>query len=173
MKKLPIVILTLLALPLSAKEINTQALKACSFVENDFQRLQCYDQVIAGKELTATEKNKSSKSQAKLPDNAAAPAKSKSENVAATAQKAEDNFGLEHRKVEKKDDEITSVVTKVKTHPHGELIITLENGHVWQQIGSDRFNLQAGETVIITRGMFNSFIMKVEGRNRGIKVKRK
>lgn len=61
MKKLSIVLFSLLTLPLSAQEINTQALKACSFIENDFQRLQCYDQVVAGKELTAANANNSKK----------------------------------------------------------------------------------------------------------------
>lgn len=173
MKKLPILIFSVFALPLSATEINTQALKACSFVENDFQRLQCYDQVIAGKELTTAKKSKAAKSNANVPEHAAAPATVKSKSAETAPQKAGNNFGLEHRKVEKQGDEITSVVTNVKTHPHGELIITLENGHVWQQIGSDRFTLKEGVTVVISRGMFNSFIMKVEGRNRGIKVKRK
>ncbi|ATC99941.1 MULTISPECIES: type VI secretion system-associated protein TagO [Pseudoalteromonas] len=165
MKKLSIVLFSLLTLPLSAQEINTQALKACSFIENDFQRLQCYDQVVAGKELTAAKANNNKKAK---PDS-----KRTSTNNENQAKPKKDNFGLEHKKLDKETDEITSVVVSVKKKPHGELMVTLENGHVWHQTGTEYFSVKEGETVIISRGLFNSFTMKVEGRNRGIKVKRK
>lgn len=165
MKKLSIVLFSLLTLPLSAQEINTQALKACSFIENDFQRLQCYDQVVAGKELTAAKANNNKK--------AKPAAAAQVTNNKAKPQTAKDDFGLEHKNVKKEADEITSVVVGVKKKPHGELMMTLENGHVWHQIGSDYFTVKEGETVIISRGLFNSFTMKVKGKNRGIKVKRK
>lgn len=49
-------LLSLLALAsvpvLAATPINEQALQACSFIENDFNRLLCYDNTIAGKSLT-------------------------------------------------------------------------------------------------------------------------
>lgn len=177
MKKLPILLLGLLPLTSLAAEINVQALKACSLVENDFQRLQCFDQVVAGKEVTRSNK----KSVPAIVATTVAEPVSSTVNAAPAKEAAkpqansqsQDNFGLEHKQIEKAGDEISAKVTKVQTKVHGQLLISLDNGHVWQQIGSDRFKVKVGEAVVISRGMFNSFLMQVEGRNRGIKVKRK
>ena len=53
MKKQLLSLLVLLSAPTFAAqtEFNTQALQACSFIENDFNRLLCYDNTIAGKSL--------------------------------------------------------------------------------------------------------------------------
>lgn len=52
------------------------------------------------------------------------------------------------------------------------LIITLDNGQQWRQVGSDRLRLTNNDTVVIERGMFNSFLLKKAGQNRSIRVKR-
>jgi hypothetical protein len=63
-------------------------------------------------------------------------------------------------------------VTNVKEAPYGELIISLNNGQQWRQIGSDSLRIDQDDTVIIERGMFNSFLLKKAGQNRSIRVKR-
>jgi len=59
MKKqiLPIIAL-LSASTVYADEVNLQALQACTFVENDFNRLLCYDNTMAGKSLSKTNNDK-------------------------------------------------------------------------------------------------------------------
>ena len=54
MKKQILSLLVILSAPAfsAQSDINTQALKACSFIENDFNRLLCYDNTMAGKPLT-------------------------------------------------------------------------------------------------------------------------
>ncbi len=150
---------------LTAKpEINTQALEACSLIENDFNRLLCYDNIMAGKSIG------SARSESKIPQHAKAHKQAAKEKQA-TAPK--DDFGLEHKEIVKEqEDEIRVTVTKAEKAPHGELVITMDNGQIWRQIGSERFRLKEGDKVVISRGMFNSFLLKLEGQNRTIRVKR-
>ena len=60
MKKQLLSLLVLLSAPTFAAqtEFNTQALQACSFIENDFNRLLCYDNTVAGKPLSKPTVNK-------------------------------------------------------------------------------------------------------------------
>ena len=59
MKKQLLSLLVLLSAPtFAAQEINVQALQACSFIENDFNRLLCYDNTVAGKPLTKPSEKK-------------------------------------------------------------------------------------------------------------------
>ena len=160
MKIIPLILLTIAVLSLQAKELNQQAIIACSLIENDIKRLICYDQAVAS-EHENTQKA------------SAAPAKKANLKTSNQKQQNTDNFGIEHKNYDKDTKSITAYVTKIGKQPHGELIIHLDNGHIWNQINSERFTLKIGEQVKISRGFFNSFTMKVVGRNKGIKVKRK
>jgi hypothetical protein len=161
MKMLPILLLMFSPL-ISAAEFNIQTVKSCSQIKNDLKRLVCFDKAVAGEEVT----QKQSTVPAEIADNKAVP-------PTPPALSSKEDFGLEYKQIAESGSAITSKVTKVSTKPRGELIINLENGHVWHQTGNDRFKLNEGETVTITRGVFNSFTLKVDGRNKGIKVKRK
>jgi hypothetical protein len=170
MKKQLLPILALLSIPtVHANEVNLQALQACTFIENDFNRLLCYDNTMAGKSLTKPETTKTLTPPASSVTATA-------DVVVASKQivkvKNED-FGLENKElVKENDNEITAVVTNVKEAPYGELIISLNNGQQWRQIGSDSLRIDQDDTVIIERGMFNSFLLKKAGQNRSIRVKR-
>ncbi|MCQ8879678.1 hypothetical protein NQT69_16885 [Pseudoalteromonas shioyasakiensis] len=171
MKKqiLPIIAL-LSASTVYADEVNLQALQACTLVENDFNRLLCYDNTMAGKSLS-----KPTTTKQLTPADTAAPAATAGAVVATDqiVKTKNEDFGLEHKEATKgNDDEITAVVTDVKQAPYGELIITLNNGQKWRQIGSDRMRLNSEDTVVIERGMFNSFLLRVQGKNNSIRVKR-
>ncbi|MFY8285723.1 hypothetical protein AAEU31_19735 [Pseudoalteromonas sp. SSMSWG5] len=179
MKKqlIPFVALLTIAGTVQANEVNLQALQACTFVENDFNRLLCYDNVMAGKSLSKPVK----KQQIEQPKMSSAATTATTEAAATVATKQSEqivktkneDFGLEHKEVAKvNDDQINAIVKSVKTAPYGELIIELENGQQWRQIGSDKIKLKVNETVIIERGVFNSFLLRIEGQNRSIRVKR-
>ncbi|HDZ33218.1 MAG TPA: hypothetical protein ENH67_10130 [Pseudoalteromonas sp.] len=172
MKKQLLSLLVLLSAPAFAAqtEFNTQALQACSFIENDFNRLLCYDNTIAGKSLVKPSVTK------KLTP----PASNNVPQAAVTApvqvqttEKADD-FGLEHKKEEQveKETEIKAMVTSVDEAAYGELIISLDNGQQWRQIGSDSMRLKEDDTIVISRGAFSSFLLKKDGKNRSIRVKR-
>ncbi|MEL0634286.1 hypothetical protein V6237_16020 [Pseudoalteromonas carrageenovora] len=174
MKKQLLSLLVLISAPaFAAQEINVQALQACSFIENDFNRLLCYDNTVAGKPLTKPSEKKTltpPKAVTNITPNVSAP-------VAAVKEKAPvakaDDFGLEHKELTKdKEENITALVSSVKKAPYGELIIKLDNGQEWRQIGSDSLKLSESDTVNISRGVFNSFLLRKEGQNRSIRVKR-
>ena len=155
MKKLTLSLLVLLSANSFAQEINTQALKACSMIENDFKRLVCYDKIIAGKNI----------------DVSATKAPVVVEQTKTITKEKE--FGLEHKNIsENSDSEQVALAKKVKKSLHGELVITLDNGQVWRQIGTDSFRLKADNEVIIMRGALNSFLLKKAGSNKTIRVKR-
>ena len=164
MKKQILSLLVILSAPTfsAQSDINTQALKACSFIENDFNRLLCYDNTMAGKPLT----------QSTVTQKVTAPTTATNVPVVAVEAPKED-FGLEHKENHtEKDSEINASVTSVDKAPYGELIITLDNNQKWRQIGSDSMRLKESDTVTITRGVFNSFLLRKDGQNRSIRVKR-
>lgn len=169
MKKQLLSLLVLLSAPTFAAqtEFNTQALQACSFIENDFNRLLCYDNTIAGKSLTkpTITKTLTPPTANNVPQAvAAAPMQAKAKA---------DDFGLEHKESQvEKETEIKAMVTSVKEAAYGELIISLDNGQQWRQIGSDSMRLKENDTIAISRGAFNSFLLKQDGKNRSIRVKR-
>ncbi|MAD03941.1 MAG: hypothetical protein CMK65_10025 [Pseudoalteromonas sp.] len=175
MKKqlIPLVALLTITGTAQANEVNLQALQACTFVENDFNRLLCYDNVMAGKSLSKP----ATKQQIKQPAASSTAAVVAAPVAAATSEQIvktkNEDFGLEHKEVAKvNDDQISSLVKSVKKAPYGELIIELDNGQQWRQVGSDSLRLKAQDVVIIERGIFNSFLLKVKGQNRSIRVKR-
>jgi hypothetical protein len=175
MKKQLLSLLVILSAPTFAAElvINKQALQACSFIENDFNRLLCYDNTIAGKSLTTppttiTKKLTPPTSAMNVP--AVAPPSVKPK---VTAEEKVAKFGLEHKNVsEKNGEDLKASISNVEEAAYGELIITLDNKQQWRQIGSDQITLSKGDRIIINRGFFNSFILKKEGQNRSIRVKR-
>jgi hypothetical protein len=169
-------LLTLLALfcvPVftAQAQINTQALQACSLIENDFNRLLCYDNIMAGKAI-----EKANKVETMTAPAAKKPASNATDIAIANksnTEKPADDFGLEHKEIAKdKATEIKATVTSVKQAPYGELIINLDNGQQWRQIGSDRMRLNKNDDIEISRGVFNSFLLKKIGNNRSIRVKR-
>lgn len=169
MKKQLLPLLALLSIPsVNASEVNLQALQACTFVENDFNRLLCYDNIMAGKSLSKPATTNT------LTPSASSLAPAEADTMVKPKSKAKnEDFGLEHKEITKdNDNEISAAVTSVKEAPYGELIINLNNGQQWRQIGSDRMRISADDIVVIERGMFNSFLLKKENQNRSIRVKR-
>ncbi|MEO2281972.1 hypothetical protein [Pseudoalteromonas pernae] len=167
---------TTLTTPAVAFEgMNEQALKACSFIENDFRRLLCYDNVVAGKPIDAARSTASQAAPAVTAPTANTAVVAGTSAAAVATENAESNseFGLEHKKtVENAAQDLVAGVTKVSEAPYGELIITLDNGQVWRQIGTESFNLSKNDEVVISRAMFNSFLLKKAGTNKTIRVKR-
>ena len=85
------------------------------------------------------------------------------------------SFGQAHRysKKEREFDELTSTIKSVSKTLQKEWKIELENGQVWLQKGGDkRAKFTEGDTVIIVRGIMNSFQLKKVGTKRRIRVSR-
>ena len=92
------------------------------------------------------------------------------------AQSAQDKFGyrgnLARADLDKQEEEerraaeqLTARVTELSTLPHGELLLTLENGQVWQQKPGDRaMRVKVGDEVTIKRGSLGSFLLTSQAK---------
>ncbi len=101
---------------------------------------------------------------------AAAPAAS------APAQSAQDKFGyrgnLARGDLDKQQEEerraaeqLTAKVTALSTLPHGEALLTLDNGQMWQQKPGDRgMRVKVGDEVTIKRGSLGSFLLTSQAK---------
>ncbi|WP_141398452.1 MULTISPECIES: hypothetical protein [Microbulbifer] len=87
--------------------------------------------------------------------------------------RAEDIFGQEQKRiVEEAPEQITAQVKAIQKGAYGKAIIVLDNGQVWRQNDSGRILWDAGDSVVVERGLFGSFFMKSTGGGRKIRVKR-
>ncbi|MBS0472221.1 MAG: hypothetical protein JSR60_14205 [Proteobacteria bacterium] len=72
-------------------------------------------------------------------------------------------------------DSITVGVTEYSFTPFGKFIVILENGQIWQQLQSDggeaRFKRSGKNTVTITRALFGSYSLSLNG-DKTFKVQR-
>lgn len=111
-----------------AAETLPEGIRACAQQQDRDQRLACFDAEVA-----------------------------RLSSPAAVAQ----NFGVTRAMAQgqpAQPNEITARVTDVATRPHGELVLTLDNGQVWQQIeAAAGWSVKAGDRVIIKSGAFSSY----------------
>ncbi len=182
-----IIVLTLWATSISmqalAQSIN-DTLTQCASIASDTQRLQCFDKLVAKKQLVKkaqTPNNKAKQSLAETkqePTQAIAvatitkpakmPAKATTANLAA-------NFGLEHIKSKevRQFDKVEFVVKSAKRSLRKKWQLTLENGQVWhatELVSGIKF--KQGDVVVIRRGVLNAFYIKKKGSKRSVRVKR-
>ena len=95
------------------------------------------------------------------------------EPVASPANIDDDDFGFENRRIEKTPKIINSRYDGMFTGWTGKTLFRLENGQVWKQAESGRFTHRRDRPMItIKKKAFGSFVLKVEGLNRSVKVKR-
>ena len=77
------------------------------------------------------------------------------------------------RQKEQQSDELTAKVAALETLPHGELVLTLDNGQMWQQKTADRpLRVKVGDQVTIKHGVLNSVLLTSESTNGSMRVSR-
>lgn len=154
----------------AAEPAMTERLAACSGERDDALRLACYDEVAqlataARKQAAPTDASMNTKTPRSKPE-------SKPES-------AEDGFGVYGGELARKRDaednktatelkRLTATVTAVSQRPRGELLVTLDNGQVWQQKKPQSyFPIRIGDEVTITSGALGSFHLAVYGKMTG------
>jgi ABC-type Fe3+-hydroxamate transport system substrate-binding protein len=155
---------------MSAAAAQAQALsdaaRACLKVADDTQRLACFDREIG--RLVAHGGTAASAAPAAV---ASAPASARPANVP-TADPSAD-FGVKGSAVARKQDEgkpqidnLDATVTNVSTRPHGERVVTLDNGQVWVELSAAAyFPVKAGDKISIQAGSLNSYRLQLKGRS--------
>lgn len=169
---------------------HADSLGECRQIVNDQDRLACYDLLAARSENTENNfvQNKVNKSVESYPETTINTQSATSNQATRTTQQSEsraradasnktrdaqDTFGLENINTD----------TTIRTTIDGEFngwekgtVFKLANGQTWKVSKSDSRPVFRRTTynpkVVISRGMFNSYKMKVEGVNRSVKVKR-
>ncbi len=143
------------AAPAAQPEAVPAAFKTCVAESDDARRLACFDAEMA--RLMA------------LPP--PAPPLTPEEKFGARGDLKRD---IEERGqvAEPKLEKLAGKVEAITTRPGGELVVTLDNGQVWQQLPTgDSLPLKTGDDVTLKPGALGSFFL-VGPRNRSIKVKR-
>lgn len=149
--------LAFFAFPLSAT--SAESAEQCAGVSDDRARLACYDRIF-GKPAAAPAGTGS----------AGTPAAA----TATAASSPQDDFGLTEATKRARDPEkakeqmpqsITEKVASVRRRPTGELVVTLENGKVWEQIETETAaKVSAGDTVTIKKAALGSYLLVTPGK---------
>jgi hypothetical protein len=69
-------------------------------------------------------------------------------------------------------ESITGIVRGVGSGEMGRSIVVLDNGQTWRQIDGEPLRIRPGATATIERAALGSFMLKVEGQKRAVRVRR-
>jgi biotin carboxyl carrier protein len=135
----------LLAPLASAEETD---LDRCAELESDAARLACFDAVIKERRTAAPSAGSTNAPAEPAAAEAAPPAVA---SQPATSPRAEAAPTEESRK------EYSAVVMDMRTRPHGQIVVTLDNGETWsEQYASRTFLVEVGDTVTMKKSRFSS-----------------
>jgi hypothetical protein len=152
-----------------------QQLAHCATIADNASRLQCYDQLAKASEhiaVSATETNANTSPNSALTSKlATVPSLTPPPKTSVKAD-AVAEFGAPRKEDNQALEQIRYPVTFAQKGLRGGYTVTLANGQVWQQIGSESFRVKQGQTVVIEKAALGSFLMHVDGTNNSIRVKR-
>lgn len=151
-----------------AAEDAAQRGQRCAGIADSLERLVCYDAIFrTGPAAGAGQAVAPAASAAAPTAPPAAPARAGE----AQAPDAVAGFGAEHlrRSVREADQEtprtLVAQVTEVRETRPNVYRMVLDNGQVWQQMDMDsRFDVKAGDTVEINRGLMGGYRMARQSR---------
>ena len=162
-----------------------EELKTCSEITVSLIRLQCYDRLAKGPEVSVAEASNQPKRRSIFQRRAKtekvvkeeqpstdqvtrtdASDETKSENII----EAKENFG---KVIENEAHEISSKIIGQFTGWDGDTEFKLENGQIWKQSGNGFLKVSMNNPKVkIKEGTFGGYILSVEGYNSRVKVRR-
>ncbi|MCO7223058.1 hypothetical protein [Pleionea sp. CnH1-48] len=152
---------------------------ACTQLNDDKQRLACYDAIFKSKaQIKATPPKPVTPAESpirRMPPAATAnpPAPVSKPSPQVQAANDEDIFGMEHKIARAAPTAISSVAVGSFTNWKKKMLIKLENGQQWKIVGSkSMYHKVTNPNVTIEKGAFGAFYMGIEGINGRIKVRR-
>lgn len=139
---------TILLLLITHSALAADSWQECLQLADDSARLACYD--AYAKQLSAGE-------QAAMP----------------TAEEQKAGFGMPAVSVADDIEEIHASIVRVQKKSRGKRVLTLDSGQVWEQVDSRTSpSFKDGDSIIIKRAAFGSFVLKPVDSNRTIRVRR-
>lgn len=153
----------------AAAQSANEALLTCANEKDDARRLRCFDAVVADLRRAPAAPAASVAATPSAPPAAAPP------STPTASISSEEKFGARgDLNKEKREElkEITGKVTEIRAQPHGELVLTLDNGQVWaERTANSKVKVKVGDTVRIESGALGSFTLIAPNR-RSSKVAR-
>ncbi|WP_445946241.1 hypothetical protein [Shewanella sp.] len=160
---------TLILLSAPAFASTEAQLANCAAISDKFDRLICYDNLAAN--VTSASSSVSASASMAVAPAVAATQKNGTFGLKKAAVKKED-FGLIKKADVEEIEKLYFTVAKLDKDAYGTLTITLDNGQVWKQSGSQRFKLKTGQKIFIERAALGSFLLGTDDRNSTTRVKR-
>jgi hypothetical protein len=159
----------LLALsPLTVPADPFSAIEACTKLSDDQARLACFDREVAAH-------------QAREMRHPPAPAAAPAAAAKAPQLSEEQKMGLTPGRIQQLEKppgappplkELTVTIQSISVDGNGHQVFTLGNGQIWRQVELDgSFSVRPGDSVVISRGVSNSFFMSF-GKHRNTRVSR-
>jgi len=154
---------------LSAASTNVYAqsdeINQCRLLQDNVKRLDCFDNLFG-----RPYRKQSTKRLVEEPS-PSVPAQTKAQQ---NISSPESSFGAEALSVEAPEtiDEIQASVTNRVDGSRGYSSVTLDNGQIWKQKDRSRFIVKAGDTIVIKKGTFGSYLLSKTTSNRTSLVKR-
>lgn len=150
----------------------TDAVYACIDIETDDDRLACYDEAV-GRLKTAEDTGEITTVSRTEVEQVQREAFGFSLPSLPSFTRRADDAGQDSSP-DAVIDRVTFGVSEIERTRYGSLFITLDNGQVWRQLGTERVSYSARrgvESVEIRRAAFGSYKMKLDG-GRAFRVKR-
>lgn len=174
-KTLAVLAVFLMMPSLSHAETLAEAMEKCRLVNNSLKRLVCFDQLA--QRANTLEDSDLQEFYANRPVVQPRPNAGEDDQTLPPrpVTKTQNTFGLEtkiKRDEQEEQPELVAVVGKVETNGNYKLVITTEDGMVWTQTDTNKIKLRTGDEIIISRGMFSSFLLKKVGSKKSIRVRR-
>jgi hypothetical protein len=144
------------------------AVAACMGEHDSAKRLACYDREV-GRAADASRDSLRS-----------APVGARTAPQAAPERSPEQTFGMTPQLQQKESgarksptlDKLTAHIASIASKPRGEMIVTLDNGQVWEEAEvTSHLDLHPGDEVTLRKGMLGAFYMSSR-QVRGLRVKR-
>lgn len=178
--------------PAIASEGALSSIKACRTIADDRERLECLDRAAAGVEAASELDSELARREQEIKQREAL-LKAKNEAAESTGSLFGITFslpkadafnalaaGLPARNVERGADGVAEAITanirRWSYDSDGHITIVLDNGQVWGQADSSEVHLAPGRTkpyrVRISRAALGSFMMTIEEKNKGYKMRR-
>lgn len=158
-----------------------QELIDCRALTSAVSRLDCYDQLVDASAASSAQEAQTETAQANQPVTVAPAASPPVAALPAPEMSPDELFGkdaVEVRETVQKAtgtseiDQITSLVSSVRSSAAGKAVITLDNGQVWTQIDNTKLRLSNFDQVTIRRASMGSFMLRKVDSKTSIRVKR-
>ncbi len=174
---LPFFLLVFSNASVSASDL-PEELKACRVIDDVEQRVTCYDAIVDGdvesQVAEMVDELVEERIEESIEERVEERAEQRAEEIvqARAAGEKPSDFGLPPEPIDKTTKEVTSPVVAVSYSLRDKVTVILENDQVWRQTDSARLRVKAGDTVVVSKGMFGAHFLKKVDENRRIRVKR-